>query len=77
MCTDPMSNTDALGLWIPSDGWIVIRRDQLRSLETFCGTFLHELIHAKFGVGDVSRNFELRLTDLIGQLAARFIENCR
>ncbi len=74
MCVDPLSCTDALGLWDPSNGWVIIRRDQLRSERDFAGTFLHELIHAKFGVGDVNRDFELRLTDLIGRLAASFLE---
>lgn len=74
MLVDPLSNSDVSGIWDPNNGWIVIRRDQLRSLQDFSGTLLHELIHAKYGVGDVNRNFELRLTDLIGQLAARFIE---
>ncbi len=58
------------GLWNPESGAIIIRRDQLRSLEIFAGTFLHEVIHARSGFGDVTRNFECELTDLIGKIAA-------
>lgn len=57
------------GLWEPATGTIIIRRDQLQSLEMFAGTLLHEIIHARSGFGDVTRNFECELTGLIGKIA--------
>lgn len=61
---------DAVGLWEASDRRIIIKRDQLVSLKVFAGTLLHEIVHARSGEVDVSRGFELALTNLIGQLAA-------
>ena len=70
MRQDFVSGTDALGLWDSATSSIVIRRDQLRSLPEFAGTLLHELAHARSGFGDVSREFENELTDLLGVSAA-------
>lgn len=61
------------GVWDPHRGLIVIKRSALASLEDFAGTLLHEALHAKFEVGDVSREFESRLTDLAGTLAAQVV----
>jgi len=73
MSIDPYARTETLGLWMPAEGWIVIKRGELRDLTSFAGTLLHELTHAKYGVGDVSRDFELNLTNLIGELSARLL----
>jgi len=62
---------DAVGLWEEAEGRIIIKRDQLGSLREFAGTLLHEITHARTGEGDISREFELALTDLIGALAAK------
>ena len=70
MRVDFETGSDALGLWDGSTNSIVIRRDQLASLPDFAGTLLHELVHAKTGFDDVSRNFEGALTDIIGKTAA-------
>lgn len=59
------------GLWEPASGRVIVHRPQLRSLEAFAGTLLHELTHARTGHDDVSRDFEEALTDIIGRLAAR------
>ena len=59
------------GLWEPANGWVIVHREQLRSLGAFAGTLLHEFTHASTGYADVSRDFECALTDLIGKLAAR------
>lgn len=61
--------TDELGLWDPERRHIVVRRDQLRSLESFAGTLLHEVVHAQSGQPDVTREFEDALTDRMGVLA--------
>ncbi len=58
------------GLWDPALGIIIIRRDQLRSLRTFAGTLLHEVVHACSGYGDVTRGFECELTNIIGKIVA-------
>jgi hypothetical protein len=58
------------GLWEPGTGLVVIHRRELRKLEAFAGTLLHELAHARSGFTDVTREFELTLTELIGQIVA-------
>jgi len=74
MCTSGDLN-DALGLWVQAHGLVVIRRDQLRSIQDFAGTIIHEFVHAETGFGDVSRNFESYLTKKLGQLAALVLKN--
>jgi hypothetical protein len=61
------TGSDALGLWDGSTQSIVIRRDQLSSVSNFAGTLLHEIVHARTGFDDVTRDFENALTDVIGQ----------
>lgn len=63
------------GLWDPVTGFIVIKRDQLRSLEKYAGTLLHELCHAKSGTSDITSEFEHELTALIGTIAAKSLNN--
>lgn len=70
MRVDFATGNDTLGLWDGSTNSIVIRRDQLGSLADFAGTLLHEIVHARTGFDDVTREFELALTDVIGQAAA-------
>lgn len=64
---------EADGLWDGSHGWIIIKRSELRSLDSFAGTLLHEALHAKHSLSDVSRDFETYLTHLCGRLAARVL----
>ncbi len=45
---------------------IVVKRSQLRSLNDYAGTLLHEVAHATSGAPDVSREFESALTDYLG-----------
>lgn len=73
MRVDFTSGSNALGLWDPSSSSIVIRRDQLQSLEDFAGTLLHELAHARSGYSDVTRGFENALTDFLGLAAAKVV----
>ncbi len=70
MRQDFVSGTDAAGLWDPETSSIVIRRDQLRALNLFAGTLLHEMAHARSGHDDVTREFENELTELLGITAA-------
>jgi len=60
---------ETVGLWQREKGRIVIKRDQLRSLPIFCGTILHEVVHATSGEGDSSLAFEQALTTTLGTVA--------
>lgn len=64
---------ETVGCWDATLGFVVIKRNQLRSLRDFAGVLLHELIHAKYRAVDVSREFELHLTHLAGELAAHLL----
>lgn len=63
---------EAVGVWQAESGRIVVRRDQLRRRESFTGTLLHELAHARSGAPDMTRAFEDELTSLLGLLASRW-----
>lgn len=62
---------EAAGLWDPSTSSVIIKRTQLRSLEDFAGTLLHEIGHARSGAPDVSSEFEKSLTELLGKTGSR------
>jgi hypothetical protein len=68
-----LAAVNASGLWEPDRGRIVIKRSQLRSLEGFAGTLLHEITHARTGHTDLSRGFEDGLTEALGSVSARAI----
>jgi len=73
MRKDFLSSFDVAGMW---DGeHIIIKRDQLQDVESFSGTLLHEVVHAKSGTQDSSRDFELALTSLIGHLTEILLKN--
>lgn len=65
------SFVEAAGVWEPSTGIIIIKKDQLRSVEEYAGTLLHETAHAMSGASDVSRDFEHQLTSLIGLIISK------
>ncbi len=62
---------EVVGAWHEQTGEIVIRRDQLGSIEVYAGTLLHELTHARTGTFDVSRAFEDALTGMTGVVAGK------
>ncbi|MFL5770438.1 MAG: ATP-binding protein, partial [Chloroflexota bacterium] len=64
---------EAAGLWEPKQHRIVIKRTELRTLETYAGTLLHEVAHAVSGTPDVSAGFEDALTAETGSVAATAI----
>lgn len=66
---------ETLGLWDPRNNWIILKRSLLTSLEAFAGTLLHEALHAKYALSDVSRDFEHHLTELCGKLAAQLLHS--
>jgi hypothetical protein len=61
---------EAAGVWEPKENRIVVKRDQLASLEVYAGTLLHEVAHAESGTPDVSSGFEDALTSEAGSVAA-------
>lgn len=64
---------EAVGLWEPTDGQIIVKRTQLRSLAGFAGTVLHEVSHALSGAPDVSLEFEEKLSQELGSIVARHL----
>ena len=66
---------EAVGVWEPGEGRIVVKRTQLQSLPKFAGTVLHELSHALSGAPDVSLEFEQQLTEELGGIVSRSITN--
>lgn len=70
MRVDPTLNSETTGVWEDASGLIVIRRDQLRSLDSYAGTLLHEVAHS-LGAPDISQEFEQVLTKFLGQVAMR------
>jgi len=67
------SFTEPSGLWEAATGRIIVKRDQLRDLKDYAGTLLHEIAHVKSGALDISREFELQLTSLIGIIISKII----
>jgi hypothetical protein len=65
---------DPVGLWESEKRRIIIKRAQLRSLEAFAGTLLHEITHARTGSEDVTREFERELTAALGKVSARALK---
>ena len=63
---------EAGGVWDPPRGRIIIKRDQLRALESFAGTLLHEVAHA-LGGPDISEQFEGELTRLLGVITGHVL----
>lgn len=68
MQPDLMSGSQTLGCWDSTTSSIVIWREQLRSVPAMAGVLIHEMVHAKTGYSDVTRSFEIALTEVIGHL---------
>lgn len=64
-----------LGCWDSSTSSIVVLQDTLRSIDVYCGVLLHELVHAKTGYSDVTRDFETALTNCMGMLCASLLKS--
>jgi hypothetical protein len=64
---------EAVGVWEPAEGQIIVKRTQLQSLAKFAGTVLHELSHALSGAPDASMEFEQQLTEELGGIASRSV----
>lgn len=61
------------GVYESSERRIVIRRDQLGDPVDFCGTLLHELVHAETGTHDMTLAFENALSHQLGVLAMQLV----
>jgi len=59
------------GVWEESTGTIIIKRSELKSIESYAGALLHELAHAISGTSDVTREFEEELTKLLGIISSK------
>lgn len=68
MRKDLFANSLTLGCWDDKSKSIVLTRKLLSSTAKFSGTLIHELIHAKTGYDDVTREFENELTKSIGKI---------
>jgi hypothetical protein len=68
MRPDLLTSGQTLGCWDPTSSSIVIWRPQLKTFEDFSSILIHELVHAKTGYSDVTRDFESALTTTIGDL---------
>jgi len=68
------SFVDLNGVWEESTKRIIIKRSQLRNIEDYAGTLLHEVAHAISGTNDVSREFELELTRLLGIICSGILD---
>lgn len=66
MRKDFYAENETVGVWDQKTQSIIILRKMLRTIREYSGTLIHEALHAKFDVGDVSRDFEHELTVAIG-----------
>ena len=64
---------EATGVWEESTGTIIIKRTQLKTIENYSGTLLHEVAHALSGASDVSREFENELSKLLGTITPKVL----
>lgn len=60
--------TETVGVWNPIESLVVIKRKQLIDIKSYAGTLIHECMHTTSGAGDVCRDFERVLTDIIGSI---------
>lgn len=67
------SFVEANGLWDAANQRIIVKRSQLRTLKDYAGTLLHETAHARSGASDVSRDFEMELTALLGVIVSQVL----
>lgn len=74
MRRDFITNMDTTGVWESGSGRIIIKRSQLKSIESYSGTLIHEIAHANSGAPDSSRHFELELTHLSGVLCSNSLK---
>jgi hypothetical protein len=62
-----------VGIWDPMSKEIIILRDVLETVRGYAGTLIHEAVHAKFDLDDISREFESELTEIIGLFSEKIL----
>ncbi|MGD0803526.1 MAG: hypothetical protein ABSA11_05565 [Candidatus Bathyarchaeia archaeon] len=67
-----MGEDDTDGVW--ENGVIILKRNQLRSLDYFSATLLHETAHAISGAPDSSRLFEQTLSEILGRVTVQALK---
>ncbi|WP_456265671.1 MULTISPECIES: ATP-binding protein [unclassified Bacillus (in: firmicutes)] len=77
MRPDNYTGNDALGLWEPSTKRIIIKRSQLKNIQSFAGTLVHELVHAHTNTDDNTIEFENELTEMLGKLSTLILESSK
>jgi hypothetical protein len=77
MRPDNYTGNDALGLWEPSTKRIIIKRSQLKNIQSFAGTLVHELVHAYTNTDDNTIKFEIELTEMLGKLSSLILESSK
>lgn len=65
---------DADGVWEKGKGRIIVKRSTLQNIEKYSGTLLHEVAHAISDRDDVSKEFEWELTEIIGIISSKAIQ---
>ncbi len=74
MRKDFFSEVKTFGCWDEGTNSIILSRKTLKTISDYSGTLIHELIHAKTGNDDVTREFETSLTEVIGDLCRKLLE---
>jgi len=74
MRKDPYTYREVDGLWEESTGSIIIKRSTLKNLVKYSGTLIHETGHCISRSEDITREFELELTRIIGILVSKFLK---
>lgn len=64
---------EPIGCWEPTTNRIIIKREGLGSIEKYAGILLHETTHAISGTSDVSRDFEIELSNLLGIITSNVL----
>ncbi|MGG3570897.1 ATP-binding protein [Bacillus gobiensis] len=77
MRPDNYTGSDALGLWEPFTKRIIIKRSQLKNVQSFAGTLVHELVHAHTNTDDNTIEFESELTEMLGRLSTFILETSK
>ncbi|WP_434414462.1 sensor histidine kinase [symbiont of Argiope bruennichi] len=70
-----LSSREEIGHWDSVNRRIIVKRNQLKNLSSYAGTLIHEVIHAKTGAFDCTREFESELTYVIGKLTERQLKS--
>ena len=65
------TGADADGVWEGYGGKIIIKRTMLTSVSSYAGILLHEAAHAISGASDMTIDFELELTGIIGKISVK------